>query len=241
MLPGLDPLDLGRLRMSVGYGTHRKGRPLSPVEVGLYLKRARDAGASMSDCAREIQLDGTGHIGRFLRILDLPDDLQHLISWGTGKGFIGFSAAVEMAKLQDADDQRAVATSVLTDGLDSREVRQVAQLRKRSGRPINVCLEEVLNMRSTYQKHYIFIGSIVDQSIMNALCEFTQTERDSLLESCIKHIGLQKTSGRLGKRFFTLLGGEEFNISLKNLGKEPLEERFRTHIAEAVEYDRPQH
>ncbi|MCY4610547.1 MAG: hypothetical protein OXC38_02400 [Gammaproteobacteria bacterium] len=240
MLPGLTPLDLGRLRMSVGYRTHRKGRPLSPVEVGLHLKRARDAGASMNDCAHEIQLDGTGHIGRFLRILDLPDDLQHLISWGTGKDFIGFSAAVEMAKLQDSDDQRAVATSVLTDSLASREVRQVAQLRKRSGRPIDVCLQEVLNMRPTYQKHYIFIGSIVDQSAMDALCEFTQAERDSLLESCIQHIGLQKTSGRLGERFFTLVGGEEFNISLRNFGKEPFEERFRTHIAEAVEYARPQ-
>ena len=101
MLPSLNPLELGRLRMSVGYGTHKKGRPLSPIEVGLYLRRARDAGISLNDCAKEIQLEGTGHIGRFLRILELPQDLQHLINWGSGKDFIGFSSAVELVRTQE--------------------------------------------------------------------------------------------------------------------------------------------
>lgn len=241
MLADLSPLELGLLRVSVGYGTHRKGRPLSPIEVGSYLKRACDAGASMSDCAHAIQLEGTGHIGRFLRILRLPDDLQHLIGWGaSNKDSVGFSAAVELTKLQDADDQRAIATSILADGLNSREVRQVTQLRKRSGRDINLCLQEVLNMRPTYHRHYVFLGSIGDQNVVDTLCQFTQAERDSLLESCIKRIDLQKTSGRLGSKFFTLVGGEEFNISLKSLGKEVLEEQFRNHISEAVEHVRHQ-
>ena len=30
MLTGLNALELGRLRMSVGYGTHKKGRWYSP-------------------------------------------------------------------------------------------------------------------------------------------------------------------------------------------------------------------
>ena len=94
MLAGLTALELGRLRMSVGYGTHKKGRPLSPIEVGLLLQRAHEKGVSLEDCARTIQLDGTGHIGRFLRILDLPEDIQHLIDWGSGKNFVSFTSAV---------------------------------------------------------------------------------------------------------------------------------------------------
>ena len=94
MLAGLTALELGRLRMSVGYGTHKRGRPLSPIEVGLLLRKARDEGASLQDCARAIQLDGTGHIGRFLRILELPDDLRHLVDWGAGNYFIFFTSAV---------------------------------------------------------------------------------------------------------------------------------------------------
>ena len=88
MLAGLTALELGRLRMSVGYGTHKKGRPLSPVEVGSLLQKARAEGVSLEECARAIQLDGTGHIGRFLRILDLPNHIQHLIDWGSGKNFV---------------------------------------------------------------------------------------------------------------------------------------------------------
>ena len=122
MLAGLSALELGRLRMSVGYGTHKKGRPLSPIEVGLLLQRARSEGVSLEECAKAIQLDGTGHIGRFLRILDLPNDIQHLVDWGSGKNFIGFTSAVELAKLKDATAQRAVAQALLSNGLSSKEV-----------------------------------------------------------------------------------------------------------------------
>ena len=98
----------------------------------MLLRRARDAGTTLRDCADAISLSGTGHIGRFLRILALPCDLQHLISWGSPKDAIGFSCAVELVKLQVADDQRVVANTILSEGLNSKEVRQVGQLRART-------------------------------------------------------------------------------------------------------------
>lgn len=234
MLPGLSPLELGRLRMSVGYGTHKKGRPLSPVEVGLYLRRARDAGVSLNECAREIQLDGTGHIGRFLRILTLPDDLQHLINWGTGKDFIGFSSAVELVKLENVDDQRVVAESIIENNLKKNEVAQIIQLRKRSGRSISDCVSEVLGMRTIVEKRYVFIGSLKDKNVQDVLNELTQMERNLILESSLQHLGLLEVSGRLGKQFFTLVGGEQFNESMRSVGKQNIERRLRSHIAEAV-------
>ena len=238
MLVGLSALELGRLRMSVGYGTHKRGRPLSPIEVGLLLRRACDAGISLRDCAIAVNLDGTGHIGRFLRILALPHDLQHLVDWGAGKNFIGFSSAVELARLHNADDQRAVARSILADGLNSREVRQVGQLRVRSGRTIGECIKEILAMRPTIERRYVFIGSVVDQNVADALSELPQAKRDSILESGIKLLDIQGAIGRLGKRFFTLVGDERFNASMKKIGKENIEARLRNHISETVENDR---
>ena len=239
MLAGLSALELGRLRMSVGYGTHKKGRPLSPIEVGLILRSARDAGVSLRDCASALNLNGTGHIGRFLRILELPQDLQHLISWGSGKGLIGFSSAVELVKIRDADDERAVTRSILADGLNSKELRQVGQLRIRSGRTIGACIKEVLGMRPIVERRYVFIGSVVDQNVEDVLVELTQAERDSILESGIKLLNLRGASGRLGKRFFTLVGDDRFNASMKSIGKESIEAQLRTHISKTVENVRP--
>ena len=235
MLAGLSPLELGRLRMSVGYGTHKKGRPLSPIEIGLLLDQAHNSGVSLKDCAQVLQLDGTSQISRFLRIINLPQDIQHLIGWGTPKGALGFTAAVELARLQDEDDQRTVAETVLTNGLDSKEVRQVVQLRMRSGRAIGECLQEVLGMRPTIERCYVFIGSIVDRNIEATLGNLTQAERDSILNSCIEYFDIRGASGRLGKRFFTLVGDERFNASMSDIGKENIEDQFRSHIAKAVE------
>ena len=238
MLAGLSTLELSRLRMSVGYGTHKKGRIYSPIEVGSLFRKARDSGASIRECAAEARIDETG-VGRFLRILNLPHDLQHLVDWGAGRNALGFSSAVELVRLQEADDQHAVARSILADGLNSKEVRQIGQLRVRSGRAIGACIKEILGMRPTIERRYVFIGSIADQNIEDTLIKLTQAERDSILESGIKLLNLQGASGRLGKRFFTLVGDERFDESMKSVGKESIEARLRTHISETVENARP--
>ena len=233
MLPGISAMELKRLRMSVGYGTHKKGRWFSPIEVGLLLRKARNAGASLSDCATETHIDKTG-VGRFLSILNLPQELQHLVDWGSPKYAIGFSVAVELVRLQNAEAQHLV-NSILENGFNTKEIRQVGQLRIRSGRPIDECVKEVLGMRPRIEKRYVFIGAILDHNIKDLLNELTQTERDSILESGVDRLALQGASGRLGKQFFTLVGDEHFNTSMKNIGKDNIEARIRTHISETVE------
>lgn len=233
MLAGLNAMDLGRLRMSVGYGRQKKGRPLSPVEVGLLLRKARDEGTSLEDCAEAVRLDGTGHIGRFLRILKLPEDVRHLIDWGAGEGFVGFTSAVELAKFRDPEDQRAVAEAILSKGLNSREVRQAAQLRKRSGRPVEECVDEVLGMRAVVERRYVFIGSVAEEDVAE-LGGLTQAAKDSVLKSGIERFNLQGATGRLGARFFTLVGDERFNASMLDVGKENVEALLRSHISETV-------
>ena len=238
MLAGLSALELGRLRMSVGYGTHKKGRPLSPIEVGLLLQRARSEGVSLEECAKAIQLDGTGHIGRFLRVLDLPGDIRHLVDWGSGKNFIGFTSAVELAKLKDTVAQRAVAEALLSNGLDSKEVRQVVQLRSRSGRDIEACVQEVIDMRPKIERRFVFVGTLASEN-METLEKLTQSVRDAILTSGIEALGLRSATGRMGPRFFTLVGNERFDASMREIGKENIEARLRAHISEAIENAQP--
>ena len=89
-------------------------------------------------------------------------------------------------------------------------------------------------MRPKIERRYVFIGSVVDQTVVNALIDLTQTERDSILKSAIERLDLRGATGRLGKRFFTLVGDECFNESMKSIGKERIEARLRAHISETV-------
>lgn len=222
MLRGLSALELGRLRVSVGYGTHKKGRPLSPVEVAELVGRARAAGNTMADCAREIRIDETG-LGRFLRLLELPDDLRYLVDWGGGRDVLGYSQAVELARVPDLEDMEAVANAVLERGLDSKETRQVVQLLERSGRPVEDVLREVIGMRPVVERRYVFIGSVIRPTLVEALGKRSQREKDALLRNAMARVGLAGASGRLGKTRFTLVGDELFGSSMSRIGKERLE------------------
>lgn len=229
MLADLSTLELGRLRMSVGYGTHKEGRPLSPVEVGKLIRRVKKNGVSTGECANAIGLDKSG-IGRFLRILDLPEDIQHLVSWGAKKGAIGFSAATQLARFEDAEDQYVVVDSILTKGLNSKEIQQVVQLKTRSGRGVNECLKEVLGMRPVIEKRHIFIGTIENQDVKSILADITQAERDLVLQSSIVALHLGDVSGRLGKKIFTLVGSDSLDAVIQSIGPDNLEEQLTAQI-----------
>lgn len=235
MLRGLSALELGRLRVSVGYGTHKKGRPLSPVEVAELVRRARAAGETLADCARAIRIDESG-LGRFLRLLELPDDLRHLVDWGTGRYVLGYSRAVELVRIPNAGDMRTVANAVLESGLTSKETRQVVQILERSGRPAKDVLQEVLGMRPVVERRYVFIGSVIDKSLSKALQKRSQREKDSLLHAAMANLELVGASGRLGTSRFALVGDEQFESSMSKIGKERLEELLCSTIAKEL-YD----
>lgn len=233
MLPGLSALEVGRLRMSVGYGTHTKGRPLSPIEVGTLLRRTMESGASLQDCVKTLKV-GSSQLSRFLGVLDLPADLLHYVDFGrSAPAKIGFTTAVELVRVPDPDDQRAIATAILERGLETDEVRQVAQIRRRSGRPIDECLKEIIGMRPTVERVYVFIGAIVEADVQAALAALTQAERNALLHSALKVIGLS-ASGRLGEQVFTLAGDEQLNSRLSSEGWNIIEARLITYIAGKV-------
>ena len=232
MLAGLSRREFGLLGMSVGYGTHRKGRPLSPIEVGTLLQRARKKGATISDCAKALRIHQTG-IARYLRILDLPSDIKHLIDWGAGTDYVGYSAAFETTRLKDVSDQRAVAAAIMAHKFTSHEVREVVQLRQRSGQSISGCIQQVIQMRPVIVRRYVFIGTIAPDQ-MEGLRALTQSDRDLLFALSLKKAGLDSASGRLGVRFFTLIGDDQFDCAMRKIGAATLEVLLRNHIAAAV-------
>lgn len=219
--------------MSVGYGTHKRGRPLSPVEVGTLLRRAQSAGASLQDCAKCLMISDS-QVSRFLSVLELPADIKHLVAFGRSSDSVGFTTAVQLARVNDPDDQRVLVTAVLEQGLQMDEVRQTIQLRQRSGRTIEECLQGVLAMRPTVYRHYVFIGAVADRKVEAILGQMQQAERDAFLRSSLEALDFQEASGRLGEKFFTLVGDERLNGKIAKQGKETIEARLRQHLTAKV-------
>lgn len=230
--------DLGRLRMSVGYGRQKRGRHYSPVEVGEWVMQERRRGVSLADCATTLNLDGVGHIGRFPRLLKLPEDVLHLVDWGNPRSGIGFSAAVELAKLRSQGDQREVADAVLKHGLTSREIRQMAQLRKRSDRTVTEAIEDGLRMRPKVVRRHVFLGSVSSPGVLDYLARCEQGQRDSLLQRSIEKVGLKGATGRLGRQIFTLVGGDDFGQSMRDIGANDIESQLLDAMEEEVSRER---
>jgi hypothetical protein len=201
-----------RRQLLLSVGTHRGRRPLSPFEVAGLFEKAISRGATLGECAAAASLEGTTWVSRFLRLLKLPSTVTHLIDWGGGSGTIGLSNASEIARLEDGGDEEKVIRSVLANRLNVSEVRQVIQLRKRSNRLIDACLEEVLKLRPHIEKRYLLIGAITNAMVKDKLAPMTQHQRDEVLIRVMAKYekGFALSVRKLGLERFTLVGDDRF-------------------------------
>src|SRR5438128_180224 len=106
-----------RQQLILSVGTHRGERHLSPIEVAHLFQKAIWGGDSASDLAETVSLDGTSQVSRFLALLKLPPDVQHLVDWGKSGDSLAFTAAFELSRLGNADDQRKAIEAVLRHSL----------------------------------------------------------------------------------------------------------------------------
>lgn len=203
----LEPHELKGLILSVG--THRAERPLSPLEVGVLVRKANQRGSDLKEIAEATQLEGTTQLSRFMKLLELPQDTHHLVDWGksTGGG-VGFTTAFEIARLDSADDKRAAMAAVIEHGLSSAEARSLVQLRKRSGETIADCIAAAVKMRPTVEVRRVFIGSIIDPQLRTELATKTQAERDKMLATWMRQRGHRdpRIVGKLAADRFTIAG-----------------------------------
>lgn len=204
MLQGLAGEELRDLILSVG--TQGNQRRLSPVEVATLIQVARTAGESNTTIAAAAHLEGTSMIGRFLKLLTLDPEVQPLVGWGATRSTIGFSTAVEVARLAQPDQAKATLAAI-EHGFTRMEAKDLAQLRLRSGRPLEDCLREIVGMRKQVEIVHVLVGHVVDPAVIALLADTRQKDRDSILAGALAEAvpGLgPSVSARLGSTNFVI-------------------------------------
>jgi len=199
-------------------GTHRGDRRLSPIEVAEAMEAAINAGTSVQQLASVLLLEDSTMITRFRRLLRLTSAIKHLVGWG-GKSGLSIETAEAVARLQSQEEQEFVAKAVLEHRLSKQEVKQIVQIRERSGKPIVECTEDALRMRPQIEKRHILIGAIISPNVREVLIQMKQQERDQFLKNAlILHAPeLPPWEGHLGIDRFTLVGSEDFSATVLGL------------------------
>jgi hypothetical protein len=206
------------------------------------LKAATDAGTPPKDLAAALHLNGTSMIARFVRLLDLPAPILHLVDWGQTKATITFTSASELSRLRSHEDQAALSASALELGLTSSEVKAIVQLRQRSKKPIAECTNEIVKLRTEIVRRNIFIGAVNSPELKAQLTTLHQVDRDRLLVRVIDQLlpGSGGISARLGHDRFTL-GTEDRAVADQILSLPGgFEGAVNVALAEAVEVASPQ-
>ena len=214
---GLSSSEVRQLILSVG--THKSERPLSPVEVAKLMWKAEKAGEKRREIAARLLLEDSSIIGRFIRLLRLPPDVQQLTGWGSDPATLSFTAGSEIARLEDKQEQLVLATAALANRFNKSEIMQVVQIRKRSGKSIKECIKIVLNQRPIIERRHVIIGSLQSEKLKDSLKEISQLERDALLQSALDRYGpnIQRLGSKLGDRYFLLIGDDRLHAAIMSL------------------------
>ena len=230
MLPGLSSQELKDLLMSVG--THQKKRRLSPMEVSKILHKTISSGAGLEECRNFVQLKDRSVLKNFLTLSKLSPGLQHLVDWGQSDATISFTASTEISRLNE-DEQQVLGENALKHRLRKNEVKQIVQLRRRSRRKIEDCIDEIVGMRPQIETRYMFVG-IVRKGLRRKLLEMKQLERDLLFSRVVFHAypEIEKKSFRLGEEMFTIVTDEDGANQLKAGGDECFEESINRSLEE---------
>ena len=102
---------------------------LKPIEQAKGFRAVMDRnGWSTHDVARELGIDQSSVV-RALKLLDLPAAVQDQVEQGT----LSPATAYEVSKLEDPDDQAALAARVVNEGLSRDET--IRAMRRASERP----------------------------------------------------------------------------------------------------------
>lgn len=203
ILPGLTPEEQRALILSVG--THKRRRELSPVEVGRLMSKAKTCGASAREIAEACHLTDTSMVSRFLRLLALPELAQTWVAWEPNESQVSLSTAQEIARIAGAESQLRMATLVLEHRLTSKEAGHAVMRIQRAREDPDTAVAAVVKLRPTIRKRYVFVASVTDSHSRQRLSTLSQNERNEVLASALRGLGLQDMSGTLGASHFTLV------------------------------------
>ena len=141
--------------MSVG--VHRRSRRTSPCRVAQLLDKALSQ-QSLREIARDVDLRDETVLRRLLSLLELPPEVQALVSWGKAPGTISFSVASEIVRLKIAEDIEQLAATSVEYRLSKEEVRGIIQRKHRANVPLDQAINDVLKLRPVVERQHLFLG-----------------------------------------------------------------------------------
>lgn len=171
-------------------------------------------GHSLKECASTVGISDTSTIANFVRLMDIVPGYSYLVDWGSTGSSVAFKTAATIAKLNSID-QKVVFDAALKYQLKKTEVEQIVQIRKRSGRQISECIDEIVGMRPRTTVVNIIVGAIESEPLNKRLAAMHQVERDALLRKVIEanFPTLKNISVRQGGTKFTIsVDGEDWNL-----------------------------
>ncbi len=215
-LNGLPPALAKKLILSVG--VPKAIRQLSPMEAATAMKQALSAGTTVKELAAFLHFEGSAMIYRYLKLLSLSAQVQPLVGWGADASTISFSAASEIAHLTPAE-QIAFSEAVLAHQIGLSEVKQIVQVRQRSGKPIKEAIQAVLDQRTVVVQRHVIVGAVLADDLRSHLKKMTQEKRNALLQQALrKHVSTVDLVGaKLGTETFTLVGDKQFQKVISSL------------------------
>ena len=214
-------------------GTHRSDRPLSPIEVAELLGKAVTAGVTRTECAQALDI-GPSQVSAFLSLLELTPEIRHIADWrGSTAASVAFSTMAEIRRLRH-EDQIVAAKAALTHKLTWKEAVQLVQIALRSGKPIEECLSQVLNLRPQIITYHLFVGAVTSKEIQIWLGSLPQRDRDGLLSSALRDLTGPdyQPNGRLGISEFTIRSDHDL-AKLLGLQPDDIEIAINQSLAEA--------
>lgn len=214
-------------------GTHRRDRPLSPLEA------ARKLDEDLRKGVRPEQYPVSKRtIMEFLSLLDLPELVQNLLGWGGVKrGEIGLYAARRISELKRREDQESLAKSTLERELSAIEVSKIVRYKRRlNKKSIEDCIDSVVEMRP--KKRHLFISQI-KEDVLKRLEENAVSEGIEINNSLLKILYTQLPEGALislslKENFVIIFLNEQGDKALKRKAQElviPLEDVVNTIIS----------
>ena len=228
MIHGLSQTELQSLILSVG--THRSRRRLSPMEVAVLLRRAKEASTSLQALSDSLKISEV-QVSRFIKLFDLTPEVRDLADWGRGNAAtISFSSLLEIARLEPSQ-QIEVATNALAHKLTRAEFRQISQIAQRSGQHITDCIADVVKRRPQVSTQFVLIGSVQQVRLQEFLETQLQNTRDCLLKGVLDKLGQpsQAIRGRLGSKMFTIQGSQDI-IELLDMAPDEIEAFVNEHL-----------
>ena len=214
---GLSPETSKKLLLSVG--THHSERLLTPLEAAAAMRLALSNGATQKELASRLHFDGPTMVSRFVKLLSLAPSVQPLVGWGSDASTISFSSAFEIARLPEREQQVA-AEAVLANQLGLSEVKQLLQIRQRSGKAIDEAVQAVIAQRPTIEVRHVIVGAITIEDVRGKVTNISQEERNSLLRrALLRRPELDVRGAKLGLDTFTLVGDKQLRAAMENLPK----------------------